>query len=157
MLEQALLAGGCFWGLQAQLKAVPGVSDTLAVYTGGTTENPSYAQVCRQETGHVEAVQLKFDTEQISFEKLLEIFFQSHDPVLAERYGEQYRTTIFYANEEQNKIAQKVIKAVKSSGIYPKDIDVALRPVGNVWPAEDYHQDYYAKHNVISDDDCYCR
>ncbi len=157
MVNQALLAGGCFWGLQAKLKAIPGVSNTLAVYTGGTTEKPTYAQVCRQQTGHLEAVQLDFDPEVISYKNLLEAFFQSHNPTLAETFGEQYRSTIFYLDEEQKAIAEEVMKSIDVSGIYPGKIQTALRPAGQVWQAEDYHQDYYAKHNVASDDDCYCR
>jgi methionine-S-sulfoxide reductase len=157
MLEQAILAGGCFWGLQAKLKALNGVSDTLAVYTGGTVENPSYAQVCRQQTGHVEAVQLNYDTDIISYTQLLEAFFQSHNPILSDTFGEQYRSTIFYLNEEQKAIAEQVMASVDAANIYPEKIRTVLRPASQVWPAEEYHQDYYAKNNVVSDDDCYCR
>lgn len=156
MLEKALLAGGCFWGLQAKLKAIPGVSNTLAVYTGGTTEKPTYAQVCRQNTGHLEAVELDFDPEIISYKALLEMFFKCHNPVLADTFGEQYRSTIFYFDENQKAIAEEVMADVDTSGVYPGKIRTTLRPAGQVWPAEDYHQDYYAKHNVISEDDCYC-
>lgn len=157
MLEQALLAGGCFWGLQAKLKALNGVSNTLAVYTGGTLENPTYAQVCRQRTGHVEAVQLNYDTDIISYAQLLENFFQSHNPIQSENFGEQYRSTIFYLNDEQKATAEKVIASINLSGLYPEKIRTALRPASKIWPAEEYHQDYYAKNNVASNDDCYCR
>ncbi len=154
MLKQALLAGGCFWGLQAKLKTIPGISDTLAVYTGGTTEKPTYVQVCRQKTGHLEAVQLDYDPDVISYKSLLEAFFQAHNPVLADTFGNQYRSTIFYFDEEQKAIAEEVIAKVDTSGIYPGAIRTTLRPAEKVWPAEDYHQDYYAKHNVISDKPC---
>lgn len=156
-LEKALLAGGCFWGLQAKLKTIPGVTNTLAVYSGGTTEHPTYIQVCRQKTGHLEAVQLNYDPEIISFKELLEAFFQSHNPVLAQSFGEQYRSTIFYYNNAQKEIAQEVMEAIDNSGVYADKLQTQLRPVQTIWPAEDYHQDYYAKNNVASDDDCYCQ
>ena len=154
MLKQALLAGGCFWGLQAKLKVIPGISATLAVYTGGTTEKPTYVQVCHQTTGHLEAVQLSYDPEVISYKTLLEAFFQAHNPVLADTFGNQYHSTIFYFDEEQKQIAEEVLANVDTSGIYPGKVRTTLRPAGQVWPAEDYHQDYYAKHNVISDKPC---
>lgn len=157
MLEQALLAGGCFWGLQAKLKALNGVSNTLAVYTGGTLENPTYAQVCRQRTGHVEAVQLNYDTDIISYAQLLENFFQSHNPLLGDSFGEQYRSTIFYMDEKQKATAEQIIASIDNSGLYPGPIQTVLRPASKIWPAEEYHQDYYAKNNVASNDDCYCR
>ena len=150
MLKQALLAGGCFWGLQAKLKALPGVSSTLAVYTGGTTEKPTYAEICRQKTGHLEAVQLSYDPEVISYKSLLEAFFHAHNPVLADTFGEQYRSAIFYFDDYQKAIAEEVIAQFNAMGVYPSKICSQLRQAETIWPAEDYHQDYYAKHHVTS-------
>ena len=143
---RAIYAAGCFWGVEHYLKQAPGVLSTSVGYIGGKTDHPTYEQVCGHGTGHAEAVQVVYDTEKTSFEDLAKLFFEIHDPTQVDRQGpdigDQYRSAVFYLDEEQKKIAEKLIAVLEEKGL---DVATSLEPAGTFWPAEDYHQDYYAK------------
>ncbi len=144
--DTAIFAGGCFWGVEYHFKKVKGVISTRAGYTGGTLNYPTYQEVCSGTTGHAEALEIIFDPQQIAFEDLAKLFFEIHDPTQLNRQGPdvglQYRSAIFYLNEEQKAIAQKLISTLKSKGL---DVVTSLEPATTFWPAEDYHQNYYEK------------
>lgn len=152
MIKKAVLAGGCFWGLEELIRAQPGVTDTECGYCGGKVENPTY----RNHTGHAEAVEITYDDSKTSFRQLLNFFFQIHNPTTLNRQGndigDSYRSTIFYANEDEKREAQAFIKIVDDSKRWPKLVVTTLEPLGaehgaagKFWPAEDYHQDYLQK------------
>ncbi len=147
--EIATLAGGCFWGMEEILRKIPGVLETTVGYTGGTTESPTYKEVCTGRTGHAEAVQVVFDPERLSYEELLGCFFRMHDPTTLNRQhndvGTQYRSAIFYHSEEQRQIAEKVKARVNASGKWKRPIVTEITKAGKFWPAEEYHQDYLQK------------
>ena len=151
-LDTAILAAGCFWGVEAVLKTVPGVVDTMAGYTGGITENPTYREVCTGKTGHAEAVLVKFDPSVISYEKLLGYFWRLHDPTTKNRQrydvGTQYRSAIFYFSDEQRKIAEKSKKEFDKSGVFKDKAVTEILPAKAFYPAEKYHQDYYSKNDA---------
>ena len=142
----AVFAGGCFWGMEYHFSAAEGVLSTRVGYTGGHTENPTYKDVCRGDTGHVEAIEVTFNPDQTSYEDLAKLFFEIHDPTQVNRQGpdigEQYRSVVFYANEEQRTTAESLIEILQSKGYH---IATQLEPVSEFWEAEDYHQDYYEK------------
>ena len=146
MNEKALFAGGCFWGIESLLKALPGVLSTRVGYCGGTKENPSYEEVCSGKTGHAEAVEVVFDPNQISFEKLTKFFFEIHDPTQKDRqgpdFGSQYRSVIFFFSEEQKKTALALIAILREKGI---DVQTEVALASVFYPAEKYHQKYYDK------------
>ena len=143
---RAIFASGCFWGTEHYLRRVPGVIKTTVGYTGGPVENPTYKQVCTGTTGHAEAVEVVFDPQQVDYETLARLFFETHDFTQLNRQGpdvgEQYRSVIFYADEDQKAVATKLIAALREKG---HDVKTAVAPTGRFWPAEDYHQDYYEK------------
>ena len=145
----ATFAAGCFWGVEATFKEHPGVNKTVVGYTGGDVENPSYRLVCTNETGHAEAVQVTYDPDKTSYEKLVQAFFDMHDPTTLNRQGpdvgSQYRSVIFYHDEEQRKIAEKIKHEIDKSGKYRYPIVTEIAPLENFYEAEEYHQDYYAK------------
>lgn len=152
MSEQtATFAAGCFWGVEAKLRQLPGVIDTAAGYTGGEVEYPTYQMVCSDKTGHAEAVHVKFDPKHISYEELVRTFFELHDPTTPDRQGpdvgSQYRSGIFYHNEEQRQIAEKVKIELSKSNQFRYPIVTEIVPAGEFFKAEDYHQQYYAKHS----------
>lgn len=140
--ERAVLAGGCFWGMQDLIRRLPGVIDTRVGYTGGDVANATY----RHHGSHAEAIEIRFDPALISYRKLLEFFFQIHDPTTPNRQGNDrgpsYRSAIFYANEEQRSTALDTIADVEASGLWPGKIVTELAPVGPFWVAEPEHQDY---------------
>ncbi len=146
ILERAIFAGGCFWGVEYYLKNIKGVVSTRVGYTGGHKDHPSYEEVCTGTTGHAEAVEVIFNPEVISYEHLVKIFFEIHDPTQINRQGpdigEQYRSEIFYLNEEQKRIAEKIIEQLKNKGY---KITTRITRATVFWPAEEYHQDYYNK------------
>jgi peptide-methionine (S)-S-oxide reductase len=148
-MAQATFAAGCFWGVEAVFKALEGVVSVEVGYTGGNTENPSYELVCTGQTGHAEAVHIEFDPETISFEDLLETFWSSHDPTTLDRQGpdvgSQYRSAIFYNDERQKAAAEKSIAVLDAAGRFDSPIVTEVQTAGKFWPAEDYHQDYFAK------------
>lgn len=148
-LSHAIFAAGCFWGVQAAFDAVDGVVSTLAGYTGGTLENPSYERICRGDTNHAEAVLVNFDETIVSYDKLLDIYFASHNPTTLNRQGPdigtQYRSAIFTANEEQEAAALAKIRQINESGIYRTPVVTQVLPEQTFYPAEEYHQKYLAK------------
>ncbi|MEM9422211.1 MAG: peptide-methionine (S)-S-oxide reductase MsrA [Pseudomonadota bacterium] len=147
---RAVLAGGCFWGMQDLIRKVPGVLRTQVGYTGGALAQPTYADVKTGTTGHAEAIEIIFDPDMISYEKLLLWFFQIHDPTTKGRQGNdigsQYRSAIWYVDDRQADIARKVIAAVEGSGRWPGSLVTEVSPVHAFWEAEDFHQDYLEKH-----------
>lgn len=155
--EIATLAGGCFWCLEAIFDNLKGVVDVVSGYSGGKVPNPSYALVCTGITGHAEAVQVTFDPDQISFREILEVFFSIHDPTTLNRQGAdkgtQYRSAIFYHNEEQKATAEQVIQELGSAGLWDRPIVTEVKPFKAFYPAEDYHQEYY----VNNTDQPYCQ
>ena len=142
----ATFAGGCFWGMEELIRAIPGVIDTTVGYTGGTAPNPTYKQVSRGNTGHAESVQVQYDPERVSYETLLEWFFRMHDPTTANRQGNdrgtQYRSAIFYHDEAQRAAAERMKQIVNQSGRWRGPVVTEIVPAGPFYPAEAYHQDY---------------
>ncbi len=140
--ERAILAGGCFWGMQDLLRRYPGVVSTQVGYTGGDVPNATY----RNHGTHAEAIEIVFDPQTISYRRLLEFFFQIHDPTTRNRQGNDmgtsYRSAIFYANDEQKRIAEDTIADVNASGLWPGKVVTEVAPVGAFWTAEAEHQDY---------------
>lgn len=147
-LETATLAAGCFWCIEAVFDDLKGVEDVVSGYSGGHTENPTYRQVCEGTTGHAEVAQIKFDPSLISFKDVLRVFFSVHDPTTLNRQGAdvgtQYRSAIFYHNEDQKRDAEEVIKEITNEGVYDAPIVTEVTPFEKFWPAEDYHQEYFA-------------
>jgi len=140
--ERAVLAGGCFWGMQDLIRRRPGVISTRVGYTGGNVPNATY----RNHEGHAEAIEIIFDPQKLSYRKLLEFFFQIHDPTTKNRQGNDvgtsYRSAIFYTTEEQKRIAQETITDVDASGLWPGQVVTEIRPAAEFWEAEPEHQDY---------------
>lgn len=153
-MEKATFGAGCFWGVEATFRALPGVTSTTVGYAGGTTENPSYEQVCRDNTHHAEVVQVEYDPAQISYDQLLDIFWNSHDPTQVNRqgpdFGEQYRSVIFYHSPEQQASATESKEALERSGKFGKPIATKIESAPAFWPAEDYHQQYLEKRGLAS-------
>jgi len=146
-LEKATFAAGCFWGVEYKFSKIKGVVSTSVGYTGGKTENPSYKQVCTGETEHAEAVHIEFDPSHISYAELLETFFSHHDPTQLNRQGPdigtQYRSVIYYHNEEQKKAAEEMIRNLNESGRFSKPIVTHIAPSSEFYKAEEYHQKFY--------------
>ncbi len=143
--KQAILAGGCFWGLEDLIRKQPGVIDTEVGYTGGSNADPTY----EDHPGHAEAVQITYDADVTSFKKLLDFFFQIHNPTTRNRQGNDvgtsYRSTIFFANEAEKRIGQDMIDIVNASGRWPHPVITTLEPLTTFYPAENFHQDYLVK------------
>jgi peptide methionine sulfoxide reductase msrA/msrB len=144
--QRAIFASGCFWGTEYHFQKARGVLQTTVGYTGGTAEKPTYKEVCSGTTGHAEAVEVIFDPEKISYEELVKLFFETHDPTQVNRQGpdigEQYRSEIFYLDDRQKETAQKLIDLLKTKGY---NVATQLTKSAAFWNAEDYHQDYYMK------------
>jgi peptide-methionine (S)-S-oxide reductase len=140
--ERAILAGGCFWGMQQLVRRLPGVVSTRVGYSGGDVKNATY----RNHGTHAEAIEITFDPSKTSFRDLLEFFFQIHDPTTPNRQGNDrgasYRSAIFYASEEQHRVAQDTIADVEASGLWPGKVVTEVSPAGDFWEAEPEHQDY---------------
>jgi peptide-methionine (S)-S-oxide reductase len=140
--ERAVLAGGCFWGMQDLLRRRPGVISTRVGYTGGSVANATY----RNHEGHAEAIEIIFDPQKLSYRQLLAFFFQVHDPTTKNRQGNDvgtsYRSAIFYTTEEQKRIAQETIADVDASGLWPGKVTTEIKPAAEFWEAEPEHQDY---------------
>lgn len=147
--DTATFAGGCFWGVEHLLRDLPGVFTTTVGYTGGTTQNPTYEKVCTGKTGHAEAVQIVFDPNVISYEKLLSYFWRLHNPTTKNRQGadvgSQYRSAIFYHSDEQRQLAEKSKKDFDASGVFKTKAVTELVPASQFYPAEEYHQDYFLR------------
>ena len=146
-LDTATLGAGCFWCVEAIFQNLEGVHSVFAGYAGGHVNNPTYKQVCDGGTGHVEVAQITFDPAKISFEELLSVFWKTHDPTTLDRQGndvgDQYRSVIFYHNENQKAAAKKSKQEMDASGYYDVPIVTAIEPLSNYSKAEDYHQDYF--------------
>ena len=142
----AIFAGGCFWGVEYMLSKVPGVLKVESGYIGGTTENPTYEEVCSHRTGHAEAVRVVFDPAKVSYETLARLFFEIHDPTQENGQGpdlgDQYRSEIFYTSPAQQATAERLIAELRRKGY---DVVTQVTPAGRFWPAEDYHQRYYER------------
>lgn len=149
MKETAILAGGCFWCMVKPFDQFPGVYSITSGYTGGHKENPTYEEVCAKTTGHTEAVKIEFDANIISYDKLLEIYWQQTDPTDAfgqfEDRGDSYRPVIFYTSEEQKQIAEKSKKSLADSGKFSEEIVTTIEKATAFYEAEDYHQDFYKR------------
>jgi methionine-S-sulfoxide reductase len=147
--EVAILAGGCFWGMEDILRTIPGVLDTEVGYTGGTTAGPRYEDVKTGRTGHAESIQVVFNPDVLSYEALLRWFFRMHDPTTRNRQGNdigtQYRSAIFYFDDRQKETAERVKAEVDRSGKWPRPVVTDIVPSGKFYPAEGYHQDYLVK------------
>jgi methionine-S-sulfoxide reductase len=160
MGETAILAGGCFWGMESRFQRLAGVLDTEVGYTGGFLEDPTYRQVCQDITGHVEAVKVEFDPAVINYRAILEAFFSFHDPTLCRdnctSQSSQYGSIIFPLDEEQKLIARAVLDEISASGEYDCAVDTIIQPATTFYPAEEYHQDYYKKHHLEDLDDLTC-
>jgi methionine-S-sulfoxide reductase len=152
MIKTALFAGGSFWGMEAALQAVPGVIETEVGYAGGSTDDPTYRQVCSEESGHAETVKVTYDTVLISYEKLLDAFFAVHDHTTADpngcEFGTQYRSIVFYNDDEERKTARQLISKLTRTLKYGCAICTELQPIMPFYPAEAYHQDYYRNHGL---------
>jgi peptide-methionine (S)-S-oxide reductase len=148
--ETATLAGGCFWCLEAVFREVDGVENVTSGYTGGTTINPIYQEVCTGNTGHAEAVQLVFNPGKISYREILRVFFSIHDPTTLNRQGAdmgtQYRSVIFYHDDRQRAVAEAVIKELTEAHLWKKSIVTEVVPLEKFYPAEDYHREYFSRH-----------
>jgi len=148
----AIFGAGCFWGVEAAFRAVDGVMATEVGYAGGTIDNPSYEQVCTDTTGHAEVVKVTFDPEEISYEDLLEVFWDSHNPTTLNRQGpdvgRQYRSVIFWADDAQREAAEKSKAKADASGRFSAPIVTAIEPVSTYFPAEEYHQQYFEKQGL---------
>lgn len=145
MIKKAVVAGGCFWGLEDLIKTLPGVVDTESGYTGGRNENPTY----EQHSGHAEAVEISYDDEVTDYKHILDFFFQIHNPTTLNQQGNDkgssYRSAIFYATEEEKQTAEEMIDIVNESERWSDPVVTTLEPLTRFWPAEDYHQDYLDK------------
>jgi peptide-methionine (S)-S-oxide reductase len=154
MSEIATFGAGCFWGVEAAFRRVPGVLDAVSGYSGGHTQNPSYKEVCTDTTGHAEVVQVTFDPDKVSYEQLLDVFWKIHDPSQVNRqgpdFGAQYRTAIFFHSPEQEAIARKSKQALDASRKFRRPIATEITPAGPFWPAEEYHQRYLEKRGAAS-------
>lgn len=147
--EKAVFAAGCFWGVEKVFGALPGVTATRVGYTGGTTKNPTYEQVCTGRTGHAEAIEITFDPSKISYDELLEVFFRHHDPTTPDRQGNdegtQYRSAIFYTTPEQKTAAKNTLTLLDKAKIFRDGIVTEVSPAAEFYAAEDYHQKYLKK------------
>ena len=155
--DTATLGAGCFWCVEAVFQQLDGVLKVTSGYSGGHVVNPTYEQVCGKKTGHVEVTQVVYDPTKITFDELLEVFWKTHDPTTPDQQGNdvgpQYRSAIFYQDEEQKKIATKYKTELDKSGAWPKPIVTTIEPLKNFYVAENYHQNYYNS----NPDQMYCR
>jgi peptide-methionine (S)-S-oxide reductase len=154
MTETATFGAGCFWGIEAAFRNIPGVIDSAVGYSGGHMRNPTYKDVCTDETGHAEVVQVTFDPSKLSYEQLLDAFWEMHDPTQVNRqgpdFGSQYRSAIFFHSPEQKASAEKSKAALQASGKFRKPIATEITPAGPFYRAEEYHQRYLEKRGAAS-------
>ncbi|MBA2501632.1 MAG: peptide-methionine (S)-S-oxide reductase MsrA [Pyrinomonadaceae bacterium] len=152
--EKATFGAGCFWGVEVAFREVKGVTDVAVGYSGGNMENPTYRDVCTGRTGHAEVVEIQYDPAQVSYEGLLGVFWENHDPTQLNRQGPdtgtQYRSAIFYHTEEQRKAAEESKRALEESGRFRRPVVTVIEPASAFYPAEEYHQQYLAKRGLAS-------
>ncbi|MGF7140689.1 peptide-methionine (S)-S-oxide reductase MsrA [Roseimarinus sediminis] len=155
--EEAVFGGGCFWCTEAIFQEIKGVQSVQPGYSGGTIINPSYREVCTGRTGHAEVIRIEFDPKEIAYEKLLEVFFLTHDPTSLNRQGAdvgtQYRSAVFYSTPQQQQTALHLIEKLNEQKVYPQAIVTTVEALSNFYPAENYHNDYYEKNK----NEAYCR
>jgi peptide-methionine (S)-S-oxide reductase len=148
--EIATFGAGCFWGVEAAFRSVPGVTDVASGYAGGNTENPTYKEVCTDTTGHAEVVEVEFDAARVSFDQLLEVLWNTHDPTTPNRQGpdmgSQYRSAVFFHNPEQQAAAEASVKRLSVSGRFANPVVTEITPAPRFYRAEEYHQRYFEKH-----------
>jgi peptide-methionine (S)-S-oxide reductase len=153
-MEKATFGAGCFWGVESFFREVPGVTDAVCGYAGGCMNNPTYKDVCSDETGHAEVVEVTFDPAKVSYEKLVDVFFQNHDPTTLNRQGPdegtQYRSVIFTHGDEQERVAREKKDFYDKSGKFKRPIVTTIEPAPTFWRAEDYHQRYFEKKGLPS-------
>jgi peptide-methionine (S)-S-oxide reductase len=153
-MAKATFAAGCFWGVEVDFRQIKGVTSTAVGYTGGQTKDPTYKQVCADSTGHAEAVEVEFDPSKVSYQELLAVFFQSHDPTQLNRqgpdYGSQYRSAIFYHDAEQEAAAREAKASLDKAGVFKRPIVTEICPAPEFYRAEDYHQQYFEKQGIRS-------
>jgi peptide-methionine (S)-S-oxide reductase len=151
-MEKATFAAGCFWGVEETFRQIPGVIETTVGYLGGHTANPTYKDVCTDETGHAEVVQVTFDPSKVSYEKLLDVFWSAHDPTTLNRQGPdigtQYRSAIFFHSPEQERRARASKQKMEACGKFQREIVTEITPASTFYPAEEYHQKYLAKRGL---------
>jgi peptide-methionine (S)-S-oxide reductase len=151
-MEKATFGAGCFWGVEESFRQLPGVSETEVGYLGGRTNNPSYKDVCTDETGHAEVVQVTYDPAKISYEQLLDVFWSAHDPTTLNRQGPdvgtQYRSAIFFHSPEQERMARASKEKAQASGKFRRPVVTEITPASTFYRAEEYHQKYLAKRGV---------
>jgi peptide-methionine (S)-S-oxide reductase len=153
-MAKATFAAGCFWGVEATFRQVPGVTSTRVGYTGGKTPNPSYEDVCTDNTGHAEAIEITYDPAKVSYEQLLNVFWENHDPTTLNRqgpdWGTQYRSAIFFHSSDQESAAKSSKEELDHSGHFPNKVVTEILPAATFYPAEDYHQQYLEKRGMAS-------
>ena len=152
MSEKATFGAGCFWQVEVEFRNEPGVTDAAAGYMGGSVENPTYEQVCTDRTGHAEVVQVEFDPEEVSYERLVENFFELHDPTQLNRQGpdvgSQYRSAVFFHTPEQKEVAEAVRERAQAQ--FRRPIVTTIEPAAPFWRAEEYHQQYLVKRGLAT-------
>jgi len=151
-METATFGAGCFWGVEETFRQVPGVVETTVGYLGGHTQNPTYQDVCTDESGHAEVVQVKYDPAKVTYDQLLDVFWSNHDPTTLNRqgpdFGTQYRSAIFFHTPEQERQARASQEKMQASGKFRRPIVTEITPASTFYPAEDYHQKYLAKRGL---------
>lgn len=154
MTELATFGAGCFWGVEVTFRNTPGVRDVLVGYLGGTLANPTYRDVCTGRTGHAEVVQVKYDPAEVSYDKLLDVFWENHNPTTLNRQGPdvgtQYRSAIFYHTPEQKRAAKESKASLEASGRFRRPVVTEITEASTFYPAEDYHQRYLEKRGLAS-------
>src|ERR1700761_2988335 len=153
-METATFGAGCFWGVEARFQQEPGVTETAVGYEGGKLDNPTYKDVCTDRTGHAEVVDVKFDPAKVSYQRLLDLFFELHDPTQLNRqgpdWGTQYRSVIFFHDADQEKVAKETIARLTAEKQFSKPIVTQVVPAETFWRAEEYHQKYLEKRGMAS-------
>ncbi len=153
-MAKATFGAGCFWGVEARFQQVPGVTATAVGYEGGKLDNPTYKDVCTDATGHAEVVEIDFDPSKVSYEHLLDLFFELHDPTQLNRqgpdWGQQYRSAVFYHSPEQEAVAKQVIARLTDDKRFSRPIVTQVVPAETFWRAEEYHQKYLEKRGAVS-------
>jgi peptide-methionine (S)-S-oxide reductase len=156
-IDTAIFGAGCFWCVEAVFQQLDGVLKVTSGYSGGHVANPTYEQVCSKNTGHVEVCRIVYDPVKITFDQLLEVFWKTHDPTTPDQQGNdrgpQYRSVIFYQNEEQKRLSEEYKAALNKSGVWSKPVITSIEPLKNYYEAEDYHQNYFN----ANPDQLYCR